>query len=283
MPTHLLLGSLAPFSSKAERLRWASCLTRGLSSLGSSTSGFRPGSSDSIFWFENIVRSSRQFLSLRSLRGQIFRSTAFLKAFRMAASAWACIMVDLGARADPGVDELLREGDQGVQLLPGLDFRFFAVAGGVRGRVAAEAVGHGVQQHRPVALLEDLLLAGDGVDDGQRVIAVHALGVHLVGVDAGAEAGEDLEAHGLADGLAAHAVEVVDEVDDQRQAAAVGLVPQQLELVHRGEAEAFPHRAAAGRGVADVAMTMPGLWLTCLNRAAPTAMSPEPPTMALLG
>src|SRR5512145_2190076 len=35
MPTHLLLGSLAPLSSKAERLRWASCFTRGFSSFRS--------------------------------------------------------------------------------------------------------------------------------------------------------------------------------------------------------------------------------------------------------
>ncbi len=32
-----------------------------------------------------------------------------------------------------------------------------------------------------------------------------------------------------------------------------------------------------------LAMTMPGLRLTCLKSAAPTEMSPEPPTMALLG
>ena len=75
----------------------------------------------------------------------------------------------------------------------------------------------------------------------------------------GAQAGQDLEAHRLADGLAAHAVEVVDEVDDQRQAAAMGLVPEFLELVHGGEAEAFPDRPAAGRGVADVADDDAGL------------------------
>ena len=32
-----------------------------------------------------------------------------------------------------------------------------------------------------------------------------------------------------------------------------------------------------------LAMTMPGLRLILLNSAAPTAMSAEPPTMALLG
>ena len=95
-------------------------------------------------------------------------------------------------------------------------------------------------------------LAANGVDDGERIVAVDALGVHLIGRQAGAQAGEDLEAHRLADRLAAHAVEVVDEVHDQRQAAAMDFVPQFLELIHRGEAEGFPRRAAAGRGVADV-------------------------------
>ncbi len=32
-----------------------------------------------------------------------------------------------------------------------------------------------------------------------------------------------------------------------------------------------------------LAMTMPGCWLTRLNRAEPVAMSAEPPTMALFG
>ena len=96
------------------------------------------------------------------------------------------------------------------------------------------------------------LLAADGVDHRQRVVAVDALGVHLVRRQPGAHAREDLEAHRLADRLAAHAVEVVDEVHDERQPAAMRFVPQLLELVHRGEAQRFPRRAAAGRGVADV-------------------------------
>ena len=72
----------------------------------------------------------------------------------------------------------------------------------------------------PSPLRENLFLARDGVNDGEGIVAVHALGVHLVGGEARAHAGQGAEAHRLADRLAAHAVEVVDEVHDQRQAAA---------------------------------------------------------------
>ncbi len=61
------------------------------------------------------------------------------------------------------------------------------------------------------------------------------------------------------------------------------LIPQCLELVHGGEAEPFPDRATTADASPMLQMTIPGLWLTFLNRAAPTDMSPEPPTMALFG
>ena len=131
--------------------------------------------------------------------------------------------------------------------------------------MAAEAVGDGVEQDRAVATVDDLLLARDGVDDGQRVVAVHALGVHLLRVQAGAEAGEDLEAHGLADGLAAHAVEVVDEVEDQRQAAAVCASSQSV-LNWSMVAKQRPSQTGPQAEEASpmLQMTMPGLRLTCL-------------------
>ena len=47
--------------------------------------------------------------------------------------------------------------------------------------------------------------------------------MHLFRVHTGAQASQHAEAHRLTDGLAAHAVEVVDEVDDQREPAAVAL------------------------------------------------------------
>ena len=53
------------------------------------------------------------------------------------------------------------------------------------------------------------------VDDGERAVPVDALRVHLLGVHTGAEASQHAEAHRLTDRLTAHAVKVVDEVDDR--------------------------------------------------------------------
>ena len=86
-----------------------------------------------------------------------------------------------------------REGGDGVGRLPELDLFLGAVAGGVRRRVAAGAVGDRVEQHRAAALEQDLLLAPESVDHRQRIVAVDALGVHLLGVDPGADARDELQ------------------------------------------------------------------------------------------
>src|SRR4051812_15814013 len=99
--------------------------------------------------------------------------------------------------------------------------------------MSAEAVRDRVEQYRPVFLLDDELLATNPIDDRERVEPVDALGMHLIRREAGAEARENFKAHRLAYGLATHAVEVVDEVDDQREPAAMRLGPQLLELIHR--------------------------------------------------
>ncbi len=54
-----------------------------------------------------------------------------------------------------------------------------------------------------------------------------------------------VEAHRFAFRLAAHTVEVIVEVDNQRQSTTMGFVPEFFELVHRRKAQAFPDRAAS--------------------------------------
>jgi hypothetical protein len=76
--------------------------------------------------------------------------------------------------------------------------------------------------------------------------------VHLFGVHPGADARNELHAHRFAERLAAHAVEIVHAVEDDRQPAAERLVPELSILVHRGERDSLPHRPAAERRVADV-------------------------------
>lgn len=161
--------------------------------------------------------------------------------------------VQIGLRSHAGGDQLLAECYDAVLSLPCLDFLFRAVRRGVGGRVAAITVGQHVDQHGAVLfLLEDRFLAAVAVDYGQRIVAVDALGVHLGRVDAGTDTGREVEAHRLAASLSAHAVLVVHDVDDHRQAAFHLVRPQLLELVHRGEGHAFPHRTAGHRRVAQV-------------------------------
>ena len=132
--------------------------------------------------------------------------------------------------------------------------------------MAGEAVGDGVHEDGAAALLEDLLLAGGRVRDGQRVDAVDALGVHGLGVEGRAHAGEDLITHGLAESLAAHAVEVVEEVEQDRRVAAVLLTPQGTELVHRRKVHGLPHGAAGQGSVTDVGDDNAGLAIDALEQ-----------------
>ncbi len=133
--------------------------------------------------------------------------------------------------------------------------------------MAGEAVGERIEEDRSAAFAEDLLLAADGVDDREGVVAVDALGVHLLGVDARTDAREDVVAHRLAGGLAAHAVLIVEDVEDDRESALVRAFPEHLVLVHRGEAERFPHRSAAHRSVADVGDDDAGLRVDFLEES----------------
>ena len=119
--------------------------------------------------------------------------------------------------------------------------------------MAQQTVSDHIQQDRAVVVLQQLHLALVGVDDSQGVPAVDTLGVHLVGGDTGADTGQQVIGHGLTAGLAAHAVGVVEDVEDDRQTALHALFPQSLQLVHGGKVEGFPNGAAAQGGITDVA------------------------------
>ena len=79
----------------------------------------------------------------------------------------------------------------------------------------------------------------------QRIVAVHALGVHLVRVEARAHAGGSIVAHGLADGLTAHGVLVVDDIEQNRQAALHVAFPQVGQLTHAGHIQGLQDRGPA--------------------------------------
>ena len=168
-------------------------------------------------------------------------------------------LVELRAAERAAFHHAAMVGQQRVGLLPLFDLFLGAVAGSVRGRMAADAIGDGVEKNRAAALGDDLFLAPEGVDERQWIVAVDALGVHLLGVDSGAQAGDELHAHGFAKRLAAHAVVVVHAVEDDGQAPAERGVPQLAVLVHRRKRDAFPDRPAGKAGVADVADDDAGL------------------------
>ena len=155
-------------------------------------------------------------------------------------------------RGDTRLDQLSAVGDDRIHGFPSRDFFLGAVGGGVRRAVAGEAVGEHVQKHRALAFLKQLLLAAVGLDHGQGVEAIHALGVHLRGGEARAQPRQHVVAHRLADGLAAHAVVVVEDVEEDREARLHVAFPKLRELAHGREVERLKHRAAAEGAVADV-------------------------------
>ena len=76
--------------------------------------------------------------------------------------------------------------------------------------------------------------------------------MHLLGIDARADTGNELDAHGFAERLPAHAVKIVHAVEHDGQTAAQRLVPELAVLVHGRKSDAFPNGAAAEGGIADV-------------------------------
>ncbi len=119
-------------------------------------------------------------------------------------------------RGHPVLGQLAAKRPDGIGLLPALDLFFRAVAGCIRRRVAADAVRDRVQQNGPAAFQQHLFLAAKSVDHRQRIVSVHPLGMHLFRIYARADACDELHPHRLADGLPAHAVEVVHAVEDER-------------------------------------------------------------------
>ncbi|MPM09884.1 hypothetical protein SDC9_56207 [bioreactor metagenome] len=117
--------------------------------------------------------------------------------------------------------------------------------------MSAEAVGNNIQQNGAFALCQrELTLVS--VDHGERVEAVHALCMHGGRHYAGSDARHHVVPHRFAAGLSAHTVEVVVNIKDNRNRAAV-LAPECTHLVHGGDHEAFPNGAAGHGAVADVA------------------------------
>ena len=98
--------------------------------------------------------------------------------------------VDLRIAEDPVLLEVLPVAFDCVGRFPEGKLLFGPIGGGVRRRVAGDAIRDGVQQNRPPSFEKDLHFARDGVGYGEGIVAVDALGVHVLLVDACPDAGE---------------------------------------------------------------------------------------------
>ena len=163
--------------------------------------------------------------------------------------------LEFAVRRDTGVHEVLSVGDDGIDVHPVLNLTLLAVGVLVGHAVAAEAVGKRIEQHGAFALFEYFELSLHCVDDRQGVKAVDTLCVHLAGSEACAQTRQHVVGHGLAPGLAAHAVAVVEYVEEYRHASRGSAVvgPQGVELIHARKVQRLEHGAAAKRAVAYVA------------------------------
>ena len=143
-------------------------------------------------------------------------------------------------------------GDHRIDSLPCGNLFLCAVGGSIAGGVSGITIGEHIQQHRSLTVLDKLLLALVGFNYCKRIVAVYALCMHLAGGNARAHSCKNIVSHGFAVGLSAHAVLVVENIEDDGQSAFVSLVPQLGVLIHRGEVHSLPNRAAAKGSIADI-------------------------------
>ena len=118
--------------------------------------------------------------------------------------------------------------------------------------MSAVAVGNHVEKCGSELLLQKGLLAAESVDDGERVVSVHSLGVHCIGLEACAESGGEGVSHSLSLGLSAHCVLVVHHVEQHGKSALHIALPEGVELVHGCEGHTLEDRSAGHGSVAQV-------------------------------
>ncbi len=116
-------------------------------------------------------------------------------------------------------------------------------------------VGNYLKHCRAFSGKEKLFFACGGVDDSERVVSVDAFSVHLVRIEAGADACGVTEAHCFSGCLTAHSVEIVKYVKENRH-SLVGIfsvhAPKLRYLIHRSKVKRFEHRTATERAISGV-------------------------------
>src|SRR5574344_667294 len=110
--------------------------------------------------------------------------------------------------------------------------------------MSAVTVGNYIKQGWSELFLEKSFLAAECVDDCKRVVAVHALCVHRIWLEAGSETCRIGISHCLAACLASHCILVVHDIEEDWQSALHVTFPERVELVHGSECHAFEDWAA---------------------------------------
>ena len=160
--------------------------------------------------------------------------------------------VKLAVLSDACVYDGLAEGDDRILCLPCLNLLLGTVRVLVGSRMSKQTICNHIQEYRAFTVLNQRKLSSVCVDNCQRIVAVHALCVQLALGYACAHTRQLAIAHGLAAGLAAHAVGVIVDVEDQRQTALSSLFPQSTVLIHGSEGKCLPYGAASHGTVAQV-------------------------------
>ena len=119
--------------------------------------------------------------------------------------------------------------------------------------MAPIAIAVGLDEHRALPFAAELCASEHGVAHRQRVHAVDDLGVHAVVGEARGALGQAAHARHLVVGAAGHAVVVVADEEDDRQAegAVAGIMVGELRL--GGEVQRFEHDAVGVGAVAGEA------------------------------
>ena len=145
-------------------------------------------------------------------------------------------------------------GDR-ASFLPRFDLFLGTIGGGVGRGVTGYTVGSNLQHCRTFAVHEQFLLTGGSIDHCKRIVAVDLFRMELGRVEARCQTCRIGKAHRFTHRLTAHAVEVVEAVEQDRH-TVVGVLtvhtPQLGDLIHGGEVQRFQNRTTAERAVTGV-------------------------------
>ena len=105
--------------------------------------------------------------------------------------------------------------------------------------MATIAIGDDIQQAGAFLAQQGVFLATESIDDGKRIVAINALGLHGIGTEAGTNAGSKVVAHRLAACLSAHGILIVHNAEEDWKTTLHVVLPKSTELVHTSESHAF--------------------------------------------